>query len=189
MSGESDWVDLLRPSIEKSLSAKSLSVETSFQLAYALNIRGHKKKPAGKSTLDLAEYDSRSYATDLLIAEEDDTNWIPRVVVEFKLTRVTTHDLLTYSAKAATHKALYPHLRYGIVIGRKALLSPKLLWHGQNFDFMLALPTEATAGADHRKLCALLRDEVEASRTMSRLLARQTKVALIHRKLVISRNR
>jgi hypothetical protein len=51
------------------------------------------------------------YQTDLLISErlDDGEDWTPRVVVEFKLGSVTTHDALTYSAKAATHKNVHPY--------------------------------------------------------------------------------
>ena len=56
-----------------------------------------------------------AYQTDLCIFEKksEDVS-IPRVVMEFK-TRITTHDALTYSAKATKHKQVYPYLRYGIV--------------------------------------------------------------------------
>ena len=68
-------------------------------------------------------------------------DWVPRVVVEFKL-GFTTHDALTYSAKAATHKNIHPYLRYGVVIARgkaREAISSKMMRHGHNFDFMLIL--------------------------------------------------
>src|SRR5947199_4717310 len=59
-----------------------------------------------------------SYQTDLLIFQtHSDGSWTPRVVIEGKLGQVTTHNALTYSAKAATHVQVHPYLRYGILIG------------------------------------------------------------------------
>jgi len=48
-----------------------------------------------------------AFQTDLCIFEKksEDVS-IPRVVMEFK-TRITTHDVLTYSAKATKHKQVY----------------------------------------------------------------------------------
>jgi hypothetical protein len=64
-----------------------------------------------------------AFQTDLCIFEERSPEiLIPRVVIEFK-TRITTHDVLTYSAKAIKHKQIYPYLRYGILVsGEKTYL-------------------------------------------------------------------
>jgi hypothetical protein len=184
MSGESDWVKSLQSSIEDDLGDKSLKVEIGFRLPYALNIKAHKTSPTRDHTQEIPGADFRRYQTDLLIAEVGEAKWIPRVVVEFKLGGVNMHDVLTYSAKAATHKSLYPHLRYGIVIGEHNLLPTKLLWHGHNFDFMLAFQSRAMRGADRDKLSELLRLEVKASQTLGDLLiSHRSKASLIHRKL------
>jgi hypothetical protein len=48
-----------------------------------------------------------AFQTDLCVFEaKSDDIVIPRVVLEFK-TRMTTHDVLTYSAKARKHKQVY----------------------------------------------------------------------------------
>ncbi len=57
------------------------------------------------------------YQTDLLISDATEEAWTPRVVVECKLGRVSTHDALTYSTKASTLQHPPPYLRYGILIG------------------------------------------------------------------------
>ncbi len=186
MAAETDWVKTLRPCIEADLQDAKLSVETSFKLAYSLTVKAHKAQPAGTLLADIEEFDSRAYETDMLIAETTSARWTPRVVVEFKFDGITTHDVLTYSAKAATHKRIYPHLRYGLVIGKSKSLLPKLLWHGHDFDFMLMLPSDATEGSDRAQLCDLLKEEVEASRTLSRLLTGRPKAHALHRKLVVS---
>ena len=81
------------------------------------------------------------YETDLLIVENVEPDiWKPRVVIEGKLGRVTTHDAITYSEKAFTHKKVHPYLRYGILLGdRKHYPLPgRLFRHGAYFDFMLS---------------------------------------------------
>ena len=61
-------------------------------------------------TLNLGVSDTRSpgrgssaFQTDICVCELLDGIEFPRVVVEFK-TNITTHDILTYSAKAGKHK-------------------------------------------------------------------------------------
>lgn len=48
-----------------------------------------------------------AFQTDLCIFEDKTPEIsIPRVVIEFK-TKITTHDVLTYSTKATKHKQIY----------------------------------------------------------------------------------
>lgn len=79
--------------------------------------------------------------TDLSIVEHIDAErWTPRVVVEAKLGSVTTHDAITYSEKAATHRSVHPYLRYGIMLGEREHhpLPGRLYRHGAQFDFMVS---------------------------------------------------
>ena len=43
---------------------------------------------------------------------------------------VTTHDALTYSTKAATHKHVHPYLRYGFLAGGIQTIPGRLIKHG-----------------------------------------------------------
>jgi hypothetical protein len=188
MSAESEWVKSLQPLIAADLVEPLLKVEVGFRLPYALNIKAHKTPPTNANIQEIPGADFRRYQTDLMVAEVTESSWVPRVVVEFKLGGINTHDVLTYSAKAATHKSLYPHLRYGVVIGEHDRLPTKLLWHGHQFDFMLAVKSRAGMGADRRTLSDLLRTEVNASRILGELLiAPRPTVSLIHRKLTTDR--
>jgi hypothetical protein len=113
---------------------------------------------------------------------------VPRVVVEFKLGGFTTHDALTYSAKAATHKNVHPYLRYGVVIARgqaRQAISSKMMRHGQHFDFMLIIEPGNLSAPDQKQLCELLKDEIRASAELERLLqSKKMNIRLVHRKLV-----
>jgi hypothetical protein len=82
------------------------------------------------------------YETDLIICQNlSENKWKPRIIIEGKLNSVTTHDAITYSQKAATHKNVHLFLRYGILIGnRKHFPLPgRLFRHGDHFNFMLWL--------------------------------------------------
>ena len=82
-----------------------------------------------------------AFQTDLCIFETfkaDKDNeieaTIPRVVIEFK-TGVTTHDIITYSAKAKKHKQVYPYLRYGLLAEEEATVPGRFFTHNESLDF------------------------------------------------------
>ena len=110
-----------------------------------------------------------AFQTDLCVFEQVAANTrIPRVVLEFK-PGVSTHDVLTYSAKARKHKSIYPYLRYGIVTGRERAVPGKFFTHNEALDFMLAAGALATARFA-TALRTLLRAEVAASRRLESLV-------------------
>src|SRR5690606_30085073 len=82
------------------------------QLAIRVNVR---KPVRGNSAFetDLCVFEKR-----VISGNEGEIIEIPRVVLEFK-TSITTHDVLTYSAKAKQHKQIYPYLRYGIIASKQ----------------------------------------------------------------------
>jgi hypothetical protein len=72
-----------------------------------------------------------------------ENEWKPQIIIEGKLNSVTTHDTITYSQKAATHRNVHPflRLRYVILIGNRKYfpLLGRLFRHRAHFDFMLWL--------------------------------------------------
>lgn len=182
MAGEREWVEAIQTVVQASLP--DLIVKVGHRLPYVMHVVGYRHK-SNEAILD----EPSRYQTDLLIAEQrgNSTDWVPRVVIEFKLGTVTTHDALTYSTKAATHKNVHPYLRYGIVIGKYPNPVPKrLIRHGHQFDFTLTLPSEVLSDADRKRLGDLLRDEVQASQQIEKLVSEKSDVRLVHRKLVVS---
>ncbi|MDP2157137.1 MAG: hypothetical protein Q8K68_05455, partial [Nitrospirota bacterium] len=106
-----------------------------------------------------------AFQTDLCIFEKKKEEVsIPRVVMEFK-TRITTHDVLTYSAKATKHKQVYPYLRYGIVASSETEVPGRLFTHNESLDFCATV-----AGLEGKELsdffATLLTAEVESSRRL-----------------------
>ena len=80
-----------------------------------------------------------AFQTDLCIFEEKSSEvLLPRVVFEFK-TKITTHDILTYSAKARKHKQVYPYLRYGLVASDMASVPRRFFVHNESIDFCAAI--------------------------------------------------
>lgn len=111
-----------------------------------------------------------AFQTDLCIFDEvaPDVH-IPRVVMEFK-TRITTHDVLTYSAKARKHKQIYPYLRYGIVASGESTVSRRFFRPNEALDYCLAV-APFQGEQLHDALAAMLREEVAASRQLERITA------------------
>lgn len=106
-----------------------------------------------------------AFETDVCVFERTAANVrIPRVVLEFKAA-VTTHDILTYSAKARKHKQIYPYLRYGLVAAREGSVPGKFFTHNEALDFLLAARdlSKARLGT---VLCALVKKELATSRRL-----------------------
>jgi hypothetical protein len=187
--GEVTWMYTLQPLLELALQSLSSScvmirVDAGCHLPYACEIRHYEE--------DTPKWSNPArYQTDLLVYDEfaEDGIWIPRVVIECKIKGVTTHDALTYSAKAATHKHLHPYLRYGMLIGSYGSVVPaRLVRHGAHFDFMAVWDDANPAPGELETFIGVLKEEIEASRILQQLLADKTKARgsfrMIHRPLV-----
>jgi hypothetical protein len=186
LAGERAWVETVKTDIEAALARQGITVQTGYRLPYAVQIASYRNSDGSAVPAPVTR--SHGYQTDMLIAEqiEGTEDWVPRVVVEFKLGDVTTHDALTYSAKAATHKSVHPYLRYGIVIGAyKGQVPLRLIRHGLHLDFMVTLASKELTATDRDRLAGVLRDEILASQTMSAMLAAKSNIWLVHKKLEV----
>jgi hypothetical protein len=105
-----------------------------------------------------------AFQTDLCVFEELEDVAIPRVVMEFKGS-ITTHDILTYSAKARKHKQVYPYLRYGVVASADRVVPGRFFRHNEALDYCLAAGRYQSRGLK-QVLMDLLRDEIAASRRL-----------------------
>ncbi len=137
---EKEWAQSVQELVNKDLSARdpNLVMWEGRSLPYANEIRSYK---------DMAPCitDTVPYETDLLVVEKTGADeWTPRIVVECKIQTVTTHDAITYSEKAFTHKKVHPYLRYGILLGAREHypLPGRLVRHGAYFDFMVSWEAE-----------------------------------------------
>ena len=113
------------------------------------------------------------YETDLVIIDcESEQSWKPRVIVEAKKRSVTTHDAITYSQKALSHKTVHPYLRYGIMLGdRKHYPLPGRLYrHGAHFDFMISFVGSRPNEAEIDAFGEIIRAEIDASRKLEKII-------------------
>jgi hypothetical protein len=191
MASERDWVQALVPRLEASLRDCSegewrVDVCSAFRLTYANEITRYHEDGS-------AEHHKAGYETDILVSDvRDGGDWIPRLILECKLGNVTTHDALTYSAKAATHKHVHPYLRYGALIGGYGGDLPgRLIRHGAYFDFMMVWQENEPSKTEWSELSLLVVEEVKASRLLQALLTEnrvrgRKRFHLLHRPLRLS---
>lgn len=189
MATEKEWVRSFSEELERRLQVVSgkqstVRVHVARRLPYSLEIDSYVDAEPERNQ-------PSRYETDILICDEQEQNrWIPRVVVECKQGAVTTHDALTYSAKAATHKSLHPYLRYGILIGNwgNYALPARLFRHGANFDFMTTWRAAEATDGEWEQLMDVLILEVKASRTLQEMLTsnrsgEKKRYSMIHKPL------
>lgn len=185
---ERDWVKSIIGNLERSLKErnKNLKVTDGFRLPYSNEILMY----AGDKP---SKFKQIGYETDILVYEiiEDD-KWKPRIVIETKINNVTTHDAITYSQKAQSHKNIHPYLRYGILLGNMngTPLPGRLFRHGQHFDFMQSWKGFEAESEEWDGLIEILENEIETSKVLeeiiynSRMKSRD-KYTILHRPLLL----
>lgn len=180
MATESSFVEVAQKVAEKILpsplfvlrgAALLYQVTVDNQLALTVNV----KHPSRGNS---------AFQTDLCIFEKKSEEVsIPRVVLEFK-TRITTHDVLTYSAKAAKHKQVYPYLRYGIVASSETSVPGRLFTHNEALDFCATV-----CGLEGKELsdffASLLAAEVESSRRLEAIAYGSVRTRLFRNEVTI----
>ena len=164
---EAEWVELMvsRLNGPSGFNQPGLSLQVGRKLAYGCEIRCYGPQPETQKTQSI------SFETDLAVIETtEDGRWKPRVVIEAKLRSVTTHDAITYSHKAASHRSVHPYLRYGIMLGNREHfpLPGRLYRHGVQFDFMISFCRTEPAESEMATFVRLLGEEVAASRKIGR---------------------
>lgn len=184
---EKEWVKSIIGDIQEELrkTINTIHVIVGHRLSYANEILAYDRnnKPLSQKSI--------GYETDILVYELiADTTWKPRVVIETKLHSVTTHDAITYSQKAESHKYVHPFLRYGILIGKRGNdpLPGRLFRHGQHFDFMLSWKELMADNLEMTRFVSILLDEIKASRTLEEILfntrsKHREKYTVLHRPL------
>ena len=135
---EKQWAENVKEFLSSIMLSNNIKIDTLTKLPYAseimeYNINFEPQRPS-----------NMLFETDILIYEQDADVIKPRIIIETKLKRVTTHDAIVYSYKAQNHKTITPFIRYGIIIGnrRHYPLPGRLFRHGMNFDFMISFQKE-----------------------------------------------
>jgi hypothetical protein len=126
------------------------------------------------------------FEQDILVYEQKtigNTTVIPRVIVEVKYGRVTTHDAIVYSYKAECIKRVYPFCRYGMIIGDAKNIPGRVLRHGRSFDFVCAM-TYPLVSVQVDQICSIVAAELTGSRLSGELMKGKRKIRLIRRELI-----
>lgn len=161
MAQESKFVDVVMKAAKRILSAPFV-IRRSAALLYQVTVD---KRLELTVDVKSPKRGNSAFQTDLCLFETlHDDILIPRVVLEFK-TSITTHDVLTYSAKASKHKQVYPYLRYGIVASGESVVPGRLFTHNQALDFCAGV--KGLKGKELEKfLSALIQAELESSKRL-----------------------
>ena len=165
---EKQWVALIIERLRPNLSADGhgLTISQGQRLPYAKEITRYDGNRA-------QAHHTMHYETDILISEQfEDKVWIPRLIIEAKIKRITTHDAITYSQKAAAHKSIHPYLRYGIILGKRQHypLPGRLFRHGAQFDFMLSFVDYDPTEWELTRLQDVVNQEIVASQTLEEMI-------------------
>ena len=167
MATESTFVAVARSLIAEDLRGHRLDIRQGAVLLYQVTVDNNLRIMSEAQVRAPRRGDS-AFQTDLCLFEQmSEEVWLPRVVLEFKTT-ITTHDVLTYSAKATKHKQVYPYLRYGLVAENEKNVPGRFFTHNEGMDFCLSL----RGLSDQESIAAfrrLLREELECSRLLERV--------------------
>ncbi len=181
---EKEWVELMADRIGGSCISHSdaLSVRVGMKLPYGYEIFEYSDAPIDKAI---------EYETDLVILESlPNDRWKPRLIIECKINSINTHDSITYSQKASSHKSVHPYLRYGVILGNRHdyPLPGRLYRHGMFFDFMMSFESFHPTETEMVRFTRVIHEEIEASRKLEKIIYEsrkkdRDKYTLLHRKL------
>jgi hypothetical protein len=161
---ESKFVDLALAAI-KPILQPPLSIERGAVLLYQITVDNTLSTTVDPKSPKRGD---SAFQTDLCVFESKSGDIkLPRVVLEFKA-GISTHDVLTYSAKARKHKQVYPYLRYGLVVSHEAIVPHRFFIHNEALDFFGPLKNarEKDLGEFFSRL---IEREVATSRRMERI--------------------
>lgn len=183
---ETEWVEtvLKKITINSIIKSDDFRVGAQKKLPYGYEVRSYGNEPMSKAI---------KYKTDLLISEKiGEKLWKPRVVIEAKIGKISTHDSITYSEKAKAHKSVHPYLRYGVILtNRKHYPLPGRLYrHGKEFDFMLSFKSFKPTRQEKERFFKLINVEIFTSKKLEHIIYSSRKkdrehYTMFHRKLIL----
>jgi len=161
---ESTFINVFQQAADKILN-NTIVVKSKSNLLYELYLN---------DKLEISERDLKNprrgysaFQTDICVYEQINNVLIPRIAIEFK-TKITTHDILTYSAKAGKHKSIYPSLRYGLIASELDSIPPRFFIHNEHIDFFIAAKKYKTDRLTEF-IDKLIKDEITASKELEKL--------------------
>lgn len=188
---ETGWVSSVIPLIQGPILERhpTVQVRQGLKIPYTYEALGYSDGADPTSN-------SQAYQTDLSLIDVSETStWKPRVIIECKFEKITTHDAITYSDKATAHKNVHPYLRYGFFIGRRSHfpLPGRLFRHGGSFDFMISWVEATPTDIELDALIRVLVDEIAASKALEEMMFSsrsplREKYYVLHRPLILAKS-
>ncbi|NLM44564.1 MAG: hypothetical protein GX201_11230 [Clostridiales bacterium] len=162
---ENEWTDSIKELLQAADFDENIYFDTLNKIPYAQEILSYDlsfKKNKENTML---------FETDLLVYEKD-KSIKPRIIIEAKVNNISTHDAITYSYKAQTHKNVTPYLRYGIMMGNRKHypLPGRLFRHGTNFDFMISFRGFILSDEEKVAFIELIKQEISYSRKIEKMI-------------------
>lgn len=163
---ENEWTKRISECLQECNIGENIYFDTLRKVPYAQEILSY--------DLNFKESNEHvtSFETDLLIYEKCEDLIKPRVIIEAKIDTVTTHDAITYSYKAQSHKNVTPYIRYGIMLGNRKHypLPGRLFRHGTNFDFMISFKDYELSEYEKSAFVKLIKKEISYSKSIEEMI-------------------
>lgn len=151
--------------IAQKVVPNKFSVKTKTNLLYELMLND--KLEIQNNNVKNPKRGKSAFQTDICIYEKINDIELPRVIIEFK-TNITTHDILTYSAKAGKHKNIYPFIRYGLLASEIDYIPGRFFIHNQHIDFFIAMKKYRN-NVMPEIIKELIEKEIELSQTLDKI--------------------
>lgn len=162
---ENEWTNSIKEMLQAASLGDNIYFDTLNKLPYAQEVLSYDLE------FEKDKEHTMAFETDLLIYEKE-VSIKPRIIIESKINNISTHDAITYSYKAQTHKNVTPYIRYGIMLGNRQHypLPGRLFRHGTNFDFMISFKDFILSNDEKSAFIDLIKKEISYSQKIEEMI-------------------
>lgn len=162
---ENEWTNTIKEFLQDVNLGRDIYFGTLNKVPYAQEILSY------DLDFEKGKEHTMAFETDLLVYEKKDLIK-PRIIIESKVNNISTHDAITYSYKAQTHKNVTPYIRYGIMLGNRKHypLPGRLFRHGTNFDFMISFKAFTLSDDEKLAFIELVKKEISYSQKIEDMI-------------------
>ncbi|HPT77197.1 MAG TPA: hypothetical protein PKV93_09070 [Fervidobacterium sp.] len=162
---ENEWTNSIKELLQVANFGDNICFDTLNKVPYAQEILSY------DLNFENPKEHTMRFQTDLLVYEKRDSIK-PRIIIESKIDSISTHDAITYSYKAQTHKNVTPYIRYGIMMGNRKHypLPGRLFRHGTNFDFMISFKDFILSEDEKLAFIDLVKKEIYYSQKIEEMI-------------------
>jgi len=183
---EREFTDYFIKALNLSIAPFQIATKKKVLYQMAINDKGHVDMGVDIDSGEPIRGRGKGFEQDILIYEETEgghTSFIPRVIAEVKLGKVTTHDSIVYSEKARRIRRIYPFVRYGLILADMKNIPGRVLRLGDEFDFIEVVGNPLTP-SDLKQCIELFKSELETSLGLSKLLFGNKKITSLRKRFV-----